>query len=162
VRYDLLFNQVDDTYATILRQAFFAVFERQAHTMVRQGASVDDLAEAYLQNLHEQLGDAVEISADFRWEWLSIPHIYHTPFYVYAYGFGQLLVLALYSQYQIEGESFKPRYMKLLAAGGAESPMQILNEAGIDVSRAEFWQGGFDVVRRMIEQLEAIPVPHGQ
>lgn len=162
VRYDLLFNQVDDTYATIMRQAFFALFERQAHDMVQRGASVNDLSEAYLQNLHDQLGDAVEISADFRWEWLSIPHIYHTPFYVYAYGFGQLLVLSLYSQYQIEGESFKPRYLKLLAAGGADSPMRILNEAGIDVSRAEFWQGGFDVVRRMIEQLEAIPVPHGQ
>jgi oligoendopeptidase F len=161
VRYDLLFNQVDDTYATIMRQAFFALFERQAHAMVQQGATVDDLATTYLENLQDQLGDAVEISDDFRWEWLSIPHIYHTPFYVYAYGFGQLLVLSLYSQYQTEGESFKPRYLKLLAAGGAESPMHILSEAGMDVSRPEFWQGGFDVVQRMIEQLEAIPVPRG-
>jgi oligoendopeptidase F len=162
VRYDLLFNQIDDTYATILRQAYFALFERQAHALVQEGASVDDLANLYLQNLQEQLGDAVEISPEFRWEWLSIPHIYHTPFYVYAYGFGQLLVLSLYSQYQAEGEAFKPRYLKLLAAGGSESPMRILNEAGIDVSRAEFWQGGFEVVRRMIEQIESIPVPRVQ
>ncbi|MGQ9792760.1 MAG: M3 family oligoendopeptidase [Anaerolineae bacterium] len=157
VRYELLFNQVDDTYATIMRQAGFALFERQAHEMVQQGASVDDLAEAYLENLRTQFGDTVDVSEEFRWEWVSIPHIYHTPFYVYAYAFGQLLVLSLYHQYKMTGESFKPRYLNILAAGGSESPLRILEAAGIDVNRAEFWQSGFDAVREMIEQLEAIP-----
>ena len=160
VRHELLFSQVDDTYATIMRQTFFALFERQAHDMVHQGASVDELATAYLHNLREQLGDAVDISDEFRWEWVSIPHIYHTPFYVYAYAFGQLLVLSLYRQYRTEGEAFRPRYLGILAAGGAESPVRILSAAGIDIGREEFWQGGFDVVREMIEQLEAIPAPH--
>jgi len=161
-RYELLFNQVDDTYATIMRQAGFALFERQAHEMVLEGASVDDLAKAYLESLRAQFADSVDISEEFRWEWISIPHIYHTPFYVYAYAFGQLLVLSLYRQYKTTGEPFKPRYLNILAAGGSESPLRILEAAGINVSSAEFWQSGFDVVREMIEQLEAIPHDLGQ
>ncbi len=158
VRTDILFRQVDDNYATIMRQAYFALFEKTAHDMVQQGASVDDLAEAYLNNLREQFGDAVEISDEFRWEWVSIPHIYHTPFYVYAYAFGQLLVLSLYRRYKEEGETFKPRYIQLLAAGGSKAPMEILSDAGVDVTQPSFWQGGFDIIRAWVEQLEALPV----
>lgn len=158
VRRDLLFRQVDDSYATVMRQIFFALFERQAHEMIDQGASVDDLADAYLHNLQRQFGEAVEVSDEFRWEWVSIPHIYHVPFYVYAYAFGQLLVLSLYQQFLAEGESFKPRYLNILSAGGSKAPVQVLAEAGIDVYSAEFWQGGFDVIDQMIDQLEALPV----
>ena len=158
VRRDVLFQQADDAYATIMRQAFFALFERQAHEMVQQGATVDELAAAYLDNVHAQFGDAVEVSDEFRWEWVSIPHIYNVPFYVYAYTFGQLLVLSLYQEYHAEGEAFKPRYLKILTAGGSDAPARILSQAGIDIHSAEFWQGGFDVVRGMVEQLEAIPV----
>ncbi len=156
VRRDMLFRQVDDSYATIMRQAFFALFERQAHEMIQQGASVDDLADAYLKNLETQFGDAVNIADEFRWEWVSIPHFYQVPFYVYAYTFGQLLVLALYRQYKAEGESFKPRYLRILSAGGSESPLNILTDAGIDIYQAEFWQGGFDVISNLIEQLETL------
>lgn len=156
VRRDLLFRQVDDAYATIMRQAYFAIFERRAHEMTQSGATVDELAEAYLENLREQFGDAVELSDEFRWEWASIPHIYHTPFYVYAYAFGQLLVFSLYQQYQAEGESFKPRYLDILSAGGSDSPARILQEAGIDIADPAFWQGGFDVVSRLVDELEAI------
>lgn len=159
VRRDILFRQVDDAYATIQRQAFFALFERQAHEMIRQNAPVNELAAAYLENLKTQFGDAVEISDEFRWEWVSIPHIYSTPFYVYAYSFGQLLVLSLYQQFKQEGESFKPRYRKILATGGSEAPVQVLAQAGIDVHSADFWQGGFDVIAGLVDQLEALPVP---
>jgi oligoendopeptidase F len=158
VRRDLLFRQVDDAYATIMRQVYFALFERQAHEMTNDGASVDDLVNAYLANLKEQFGDAVELNDEFRWEWVSIPHIYSVPFYVYAYAFGQLLVFSLYKQFQAEGDAFKPRYLKILSAGGSDAPARILAEAGIDIYSAEFWQGGFDVIRDLIEQLEAIPV----
>jgi len=156
VKRDLLFRQMDDAYATIQRQIFFALFEKQAHQMVIDGASVDELCDAYLKNLKVQFGNAVEISDEFKWEWVSIPHIYNTPFYVYAYAFGQLLVFALYKQFKKEGESFKPRYIKLLSAGGSEAPMQVLSEAGIDVSKPEFWQGGFDVIKGLVDQLEKI------
>jgi len=158
VRRDILFRQVDDTYAVIMRQAFFALFERTAHDMVQEGATVDKLSEAYMENLKNQFGDALELSDEFLWEWVSIPHFLHTPFYVYAYAFGQLLVLSLYQQYREEGEAFKPRYLKILEAGGSDSPINILGEAGIDVSKAEFWQGGFDVIEAMIAELEALPV----
>ncbi|MCS6993041.1 MAG: M3 family oligoendopeptidase [Anaerolineales bacterium] len=154
VRRDLLFRQIDDSYATILRQSFFALFEKQAHEMVVKNASVDDLAAAYMQNLKTQFGDAVDVSEEFRWEWVSIPHIYHTPFYVYAYAFGQLLVLSLYRQFKLEGEAFKPRYLEILAAGGSASPEAILTRAGIDMHSPAFWQGGFDVIAGLVEQLE--------
>ena len=156
VRRDLLFRQVDDSYATIMRQAFFALFEKQAHAMTDQGASVDELSEAYFKNLQTQFGDALDIADEFRWEWVSIPHIYHTPFYVYAYAFGQLLVLSLYKQFKEEGDSFKPRYIKILSTGGAEAPMKVLADAGFDISQASFWQGGFNVVDGMVGQLEKL------
>jgi oligoendopeptidase F len=156
VRRDILFGQVDGAYATIMRQAYFAMFERQAHEMIQKGASVDELAEAYLQNLKDQFGDAVDVSDEFKWEWVSIPHIYDVPFYVYAYTFGQLLVLSLYQQYKQEGESFIPRYTKILSTGGSKAPVQVLSEAGIDIFDARFWQGGFDVLAGLIGELEAL------
>ncbi|MBI9044673.1 MAG: M3 family oligoendopeptidase [Anaerolineaceae bacterium] len=158
VRRDMLFKQIDDAYATIQRQAFFALFERQAHEMVQSGASVDELADAYLENLKNQFGDSVSISDEFRWEWVSIPHIYNVPFYVYAYTFGQLLVFSLYKQYQQEGDAFKPRFLKILSAGGSQAPVRLLSDAGIDVYKSAFWQGGFDVIRELVEQLETMPL----
>lgn len=154
VRRDMLFRQVDDSYATIMRQTYFAMFEKQAHEMIQNNASVDELNAAYMDNLKDQFGDAVELSDEFKWEWVSIPHIYHTPFYVYAYAFGQLLVLSLYKQFKTEGESFKPRYIKILEMGGAETPEKILQKAGIDIHSAAFWQGGFDVISELVDQLE--------
>jgi len=158
VRRDILFRQVDDAYATIMRQSFFALFEREAHKMIQDGATIDDLSEKYLDNLKTQFGEAVELSDEFRWEWVSIPHFYHTPFYVYAYAFGQLLVLSLYQRYQKEGDSFKPGYIKILEAGGSRAPAAILKDSGIDVSSKEFWQGGFDVIERMVKELEDLPI----
>ena len=158
VRRDILFRQLDDNYATIGRQAYFALFERQAHDLTQAGASVDDLAEAYLNNLHNQFGDAMDVSDEFRWEWVAIPHIFQYPFYVYAYSFGQLLVLSLYKRYIAEGEAFKPLYHKILKAGGSDAPTNILAKAGIAVDRAEFWQGGFEVLQDMVNQLEALPI----
>jgi len=158
VRRDILFRQVDDAYATIIRQAFFAMFEVTAHDMVAEGATIDQLSEAYMENIDKQFGDAVELSDEFKWEWVSIPHFFHYPFYVYAYAFGQLLVLSLYKQFKAEGDSFKPRYVKILEAGGSASPADICAEAGLDITKPEFWQGGFDVIKEMVDQLEAIPV----
>ena len=156
VRRDLLFRQVDDSYATIMRQAFFALFEKQAHEMTNQGASVDELSTAYFENLKVQFGDSLEIAEDFKWEWVSIPHIFHVPFYVYAYAFGQLLVLSLYKQFKHEGNAFKLRYIQILSRGGSKAPAEILSEAGVDIRQASFWQGGFDVVDGLVSQLEKL------
>ena len=155
-RRELLVKQMDDIYATVLRQSYFVRFERDAHDAIRAGRSLEDLETLYVENLVEQFGDAVELPAEFRHEWLSIPHIYQTPFYCYAYSFGQLLVLALYRRYQREGESFKPGYLRLLAHGGAARPEEVLREVGIDMRDPAFWQGGFKVVEEMLDELEGL------
>jgi oligoendopeptidase F len=155
VRRSLLAEAVDDSYATILRQAYFVLFEREAHRLVDQGKTMDGLNEQYLANLAQQFGDSLEVSDDFQFEWLCIPHIYHTPFYCYAYSFGQLLALSLYQQYQEEGKSFEPRLRKILTYGGAASPHHILSEAGIDMTDPDFWRSGFKVVEGMIDELDS-------
>ncbi len=156
VRRDLLANALDDAYITVMRQAYFSVFEKDAHAAINDNCTVDELTEHYLNNLKEQFGDAVQVSDEFKWEWLAIPHFYRTPFYTYAYSFGQLLVLALYQQYRLEGEAFIPRYLKILAYGGSDSPAKILTEAGLDITSPTFWQGGFDVIQNMIDELEKL------
>jgi oligoendopeptidase F len=155
VRRDLLASAVDDIYATVLRQAFFVRFEIAAHDAVRAGKSVADLNALYLAELEEQFGDSVEIDSDFQHEWITIPHIYHTPFYCYAYSFGQMLVLALYRRYKEQGEAFIPGYLELLAAGGSQRPQEILTRVGVDITDPDFWRGGFSVVEDLIDQMEA-------
>jgi oligoendopeptidase F len=157
-RRDLLASAVDDVYATVLRQSYFVLYELEAHQAILAGRSLEDLNEIYLANLAEQYGDSVLVAPEFRYEWLSIPHIYQTPFYCYAYSFGQLLVLALYRRYQEQGAAFKPGYLKLLGYGGSARPEAILAEVGIDMTDRRFWQGGFDLVRQRIDELEAIRI----
>jgi oligoendopeptidase F len=158
VQRDLLFRQMDDSFATIQRQAFFAMFEKKAFELIEGGASVDDLTDAYWENLQTQFGDSLELNDEFRYEWSVVSHFYNVPFYVYAYAFGQLLVLALYKQYREEGDSFKPRYLEILSTGGSDSPVRTLERAGIDVASPDFWNGGFQVVEEALQKLEAMPV----
>jgi oligoendopeptidase F len=152
----LLAEQIDDMYATIMRQAYFTLFEIDAHREVaEQNATIDTVSELYLNNLKEQFGNSVNVSRDFQWEWLYIPHFYHTPFYCYAYSFGNLLVLSLYHQFNSEGKkSFIPKYLKILSAGGSRKPENLLKESGIDISKDEFWQQGFDLVAAKIQELK--------
>ena len=153
---NLLFHLLDDAYATIGRQAFFALFEISAHDLIEKGATVDELADSYLQNLSRQFGDALTIADEFRWEWVSIPHIFHTPFYVYAYSFGQLLVYSLWRLYQTEGPAFAPRLISLLAKGGSASPETILADSGLGPLNDDFWEGGFTVIKDMLAELKSV------
>jgi oligoendopeptidase F len=156
VKRDLLSRVIDEAYATVMRQAYFTIFERDVHQMLVAGESFEELAEHYLKSLCEQFGEAVELSDEFKWEWITIPHIYDAPFYTYSYSFGQLLVLALYQQYRRQGADFIPVYLKILSYGGSEAPVQILQEAGLDIADPAFWQGGFDVLDQMIDELTRI------
>lgn len=151
----LLASQIDDMYATIMRQAYFTLFEIEAHKYITEkNANINEVSDLYLQNLEEQFGDSVTISDDFRWEWLYIPHLYHTPFYCYAYSFGNLLVLSLYHQFRKEGKSsFIPKYYKLLSTGGSRKTEEILSDIGIDISSRDFWQQGFDLVEKNVQDL---------
>ncbi len=156
VRRELLAGQMDDIYATVMRQAYFTRFEIAAHQALADGGAVDSLDELYFDTLREQFGDAVELSDDFRQEWVTIPHIYHTPFYCYAYSFGQLLVLALYQRYRQQGADFVPGYIEMLAAGGSAPPVEVLAAAGVDPTDPEFWRGGFAVVAGIVDELESL------
>jgi oligoendopeptidase F len=155
IRQGLLLGQLDDIYATVLRQASFVRFERTAHQMIAGGATGDQLAQTYLKELRQQFGKAVKVPDEFQWEWLTIPHIYASPFYCYAYSFGNLLVLALYRRYQQVGRTFIPMYMDLLATGGSMSPERILADVNVDMTSKKFWQSGFAIIQDMITQLEA-------
>jgi oligoendopeptidase F len=150
-----LAEQIDDMYATIMRQAYFTVFEIEAHKAIADhNATIDKVAEIYLNNLTEQFHDSIDVSQDFKWEWLYIPHLYHTPFYCYAYSFGNLLVMSLYQQFKVEGTSFIPRYFKILEAGGSRKPEELLKDSGIDISDEEFWQQGFELVENKIKEFK--------
>ena len=155
VKQSLLVNQLDDIYATVMRQAYFVAFERTAHDMVAQGATTHDLASTYMTLLKQQFGKSLRVPQEFQWEWLTIPHLYASPFYCYAYSFGNLLVLALYRMYQEQGSAFVPKYLDLLAAGGSKAPQAILAEVGVDMNSHAFWQSGFDAISGMVDQLEA-------
>ncbi len=154
VKQGLLIGQLDDIYATVVRQAYFVLFEKTAHDMIAKGATTRDLSAAYLDTLRRQFGKTVPAPDEFRWEWLSIPHIFGSPFYCYAYSIGNLLVLALYQQYRRQGRAFVPQYLDLLATGGSKSPEAILAEVGVDIRSAAFWQAGFDTIAAMVNELE--------
>lgn len=155
-RRELLAAAVDDAYATVLRQAYFVLFEREAHAAIVEGSSSEEIHAIYARQLEEQFGDAVEVPDSFRHEWVSIPHLYHWPFYCYSYSFGQLLVLALYQRYREQGEAFKPGYLKMLAYGGSAPPAQILGEVDIEPGDADFWRGGFALISEWVDELESL------
>ncbi|MYA27896.1 MAG: M3 family oligoendopeptidase, partial [Nitrospira sp. SB0666_bin_27] len=154
VKQRLLVSQLDDLYATILRQAYFVEFENQAHQLIAERTTSDRLAQTYLHLLKEQFGRSVAISKAFQWEWLTIPHIFRSPFYCYAYSFGNLLVLSLFQRYKKEGESFIPQYLELLSHGGSRSPQDMLGPLGIDLCQKSFWQAGFNRIKELVESLE--------
>ncbi|MBA3283622.1 MAG: M3 family oligoendopeptidase [Nitrosopumilus sp.] len=154
----LLAEQIDDFYATIMRQTYFTIFEVSAHDSISKNnaTTIDELADLYLGNLKEQFGDSVKITDDFKYEWLYIPHIYHSPFYCYAYSFGNLLVMSLYQQYKNEGKDFIPKYTRILSSGGTKKPEDLLMDEGIDITKESFWQKGFDLVNDKIAELRSI------
>jgi len=152
----LLAEKIDDLYATILRQAFFTLFETKIHKQISKGTIVDEISKTYLHNLKEQFGSSVSLTDDFSLEWSCIPHFYHTPFYCYAYSFGNLLALSLFQRYKIEGKDFVPIYLKILGAGGSQKPESLLAEYGLDISSDKFWQDGLDYVKNQVKTLASL------
>jgi len=152
----MLSEKIDDLYATIMRQSFFTLFEIEAHKQIAQSTTVEEISKAYSHNLKEQFGNSVDTSDDFALEWSCIPHFFHTPFYCYAYSFGNLLALSLFQRYKKEGQDFVSSYINILSAGGSKKPELLLNEYGIDISSSRFWQDGFDYVHDQVKQLSAL------
>ena len=152
----MLAEKIDDFYATILRQAFFTLFETKIHNQISDGTTVDEISKTYLCNLKEQFGSSINLSDDFALEWSCIPHFYHTPFYCYAYSFGNLLALSLYQRYKIEGDDFVPIYLKILGAGGSQKPELLLEQYGFDLGSSKFWQDGFDYIKDQVKTLASL------
>jgi oligoendopeptidase F len=156
-RLSLLAENIEGSIATVFRQVAMNRFEDLAHTARREGGelSVEQIGDLWTQSQEELLGDAVEVTAGYRSWWSYVPHFIGTPGYVYAYAYGQLLALSVYGRYLEEGESFVPRYVEMLAAGGSKSPEELAAIAGLDLTDPGFWAKGLDLVRKQLEQAEA-------
>lgn len=152
----MLSEKIDDLYATILRQSFFTIFEIDAHKQIGEGTTIDEISKTYLNNLKAQFGNSMSLTEDFAIEWSCIPHFYHTPFYCYAYSFGNLLALSLFQRYKKEGKDFVPAYISILAAGGSKKPEKLLAEYGFDISSPKFWQEGFNYVKEQVKALSLL------
>jgi oligoendopeptidase F len=147
---DLNLSLLDKAYYGVAKQAFISLFELEAHAMILQGATPSELSEAYLKLVKEGFGQAVLVPDEYRWEWLSFSQIFHNPFYLYSYCFGQLVVYGLWDLYQSQGPSFVPKFKAILAQGRFSSPEQILSQAGIGPLDDHFWTRSFEVLESLI------------
>jgi oligoendopeptidase F len=154
----LLCSFIEEALGTIFRQVVLTRFEQQLHEhRRRQGElSAEQLGTLWQTANAAMYGDSVVLTDDYRWWWSYIPHFIHSPFYCYAYSFGELLVLALYEIYRREGHAFVPRYLDLLSAGGSDDPATLLASLGVDIRQPEFWQKGLDFLREMVRQVEQL------
>ncbi len=152
----VLAGKMDDLYATILRQAFFTQFEIQAHERLSEGATAAQISDVYIDTLHRQFADSVQVNDVFASEWLAIPHFYHSPFYCYSYAFGNLLAASLFQRYKQESSDFVPSYLGILSAGGSQKPETLLQKYGFDIGSANFWREGFDYVDSLYSRLNTI------
>ncbi len=151
-----LASTIEGNFATTFRQNMFARFELQSHDLISESgfASWDDLSQLYEKELKIMFSESVTITEEYKWEWATIPHIFNVPFYVYAYNFANLLVIALYEKYKEEGDKMIPHYFQLLESGGNDRPDRLLDQLGIDLTDQSFWQKGFDYIGKLIEELE--------
>lgn len=149
----LLCGRIEDTFATVFRQVAMFRFERDAHRARREEGELptERFSELWQKNMQEMFGDSLTLGDEHADWWLYIPHIVHTPFYVYAYAFGELLVLSLYAAYRREGDAFVERYFELLASGGSRRPAELVQAMGFDIGDRAFWQGGCDLIRQRVE-----------
>jgi oligoendopeptidase F len=157
-RLALLCTKIEDTIATVFRQVALTRFEEHVHLARRtEGELSRERICTIWQAVNAALyGDAVQLTDNYRWWWAYIPHFVHTPFYCYAYGFGELLVLSLYEMYRQQGASFVPRYLELLEAGGSDTPDNLLRRIGVDITAPDFWQLGLEPFSQMVAEAERL------
>jgi oligoendopeptidase F len=154
-RQALLAGKVEDMINTVVRQIAFYTFERAVHTERQRGElTAERLGELWLSVQGESLGPAIDIKPGYETFWMYIPHFIHSPFYVYAYAFGDCLVNSLYAVYEKANEGFAERYLAMLAAGGTKHYSELLAPFGLDAKNPTFWDGGLSVISGMIDELE--------
>ncbi len=156
-RQALLAGKVEDMINTVVRQIAFYTFERMVHTERRNGElTAERLGEIWLTVQSESLGPAIELKPGYETFWMYIPHFIHSPFYVYAYAFGDCLVNSLYAVYERAADGFADRYLAMLAAGGTRHYSELLAPFGLDARDPTFWDGGLSVIEGMIAELEGM------
>jgi oligoendopeptidase F len=151
----LLTQKVEDKINTVVRQIAFYDFERRVHTERRQGELTSErLGEIWLEVQAESLGPSIHLGEGYQVFWTYIPHFIHSPFYVYAYAFGDCLVNSLYAVYEKSETGFQERYLDMLRAGGTKHHKELLAPFGLDATDPNFWSMGIGVVERLIDELE--------
>lgn len=154
----LLIAKVEDMLNTVVRQIAFHEFERRVHSERRSmgEVSTDRLGEIWMQTQAESLGPAFRFDAEYQHYWAYIPHFVHTPFYVYAYAFGDCLVNSLYRVYEQGMPGFQDKYLNMLSAGGTLRHRELLEPFGLDASDPGFWAKGLSVIEGFIDDLQAM------
>lgn len=157
-RLAMLFGKVEDTFATVFRQIAMNRFEDGMHTARRTEGELshERLSQIWLETQRAMFQDSVTLRDDYGSWWSYVPHFLQTPGYVYAYAFGELLVLALYNLYLERGPEFAPQYVDVLAAGGSDYPDKILAKIGVDLNDPAFWNKGLDAIRALVDQEEKL------
>lgn len=158
VRLATLAHKIEDTFATVFRQISMNRFEHGMHTARRNEGELnkDRLSEIWMETQRAMFGDSVEMTDNYGIWWSYVPHFLHVPGYVYAYAFGELLVMALFARYRKEGDAFAPRYLDVLRAGGANWPEKILAPLGVDLTDPVFWKEGVGEIETMVIQAEEL------
>ena len=153
----MLAAKVEDMINTVVRQIAFYTFERKVHEERRNGElTADKICELWMSVQAESLGPAIELKPGYETFWTYIPHFIHSPFYVYAYAFGDCLVNSLYAVYEHSAAGFAERYLAMLAAGGTKHHTELLAPFGLDARDPKFWDGGLSVIAGLIEELESL------
>ncbi|MEX2694379.1 M3 family oligoendopeptidase [Rhizobium mongolense] len=153
----MLAQKVEDMINTVVRQIAFYEFERELHTARKAGElTAEDIGELWLSVQSESLGPAIRISEGYETYWAYIPHFIHSPFYVYAYAFGDCLVNSLYAVYQKADKGFQDKYFELLKAGGTKHHSELLKPFGLDATDPSFWGKGLSMIEGLIDELEAL------
>ncbi len=157
-RLAMLAKKVEDSFATIFRQVSMNRFEDGFHTARRTEGELttDRISDIWIQTQRAMFGDSVKLSDQYSIWWSYIPHFLHTPGYVYAYAFGELLVMALFNLYRERGAAFVPQFIEVLAAGDSDWPEQILAKVGVDLTDLNFWNEGLAALRSLVEQEEQL------
>ncbi|HEX2726294.1 MAG TPA: M3 family metallopeptidase, partial [Beijerinckiaceae bacterium] len=153
----MLAAKVEDMINTVVRQIAFYSYERKIHVERRNGElTADKLCELWMSVQGESLGPSIRLGPGYETFWTYIPHFVHSPFYVYAYAFGDCLVNSLYGVYEQAHEGFVERYFALLSAGGTRHHTELLAPFGLDARDPAFWQIGLSMIERLIGELEAM------
>lgn len=158
VKLKLLAGQLEDAIVTISRQTMYIFFEEECHEKgAKENLSAKQMSDIWDKHVKDMYGEAVDFLPEQSWNWATIPHFLDPRvFYCYAYSFGMLFVLGLYQKYLEEGESFIPKYKQILEAGGSMFPVDMAAFIGLDITHPEFWQAGFDYLRKLLKEFQNI------